>query len=54
MSAITVYSARNIVTMDPNRPAATHVAVQGGHILAVGDADCAAQWGEVTHEPVAC
>ncbi|MFD1507849.1 amidohydrolase [Lacimonas salitolerans] len=50
MSDITVFSARKILTMDPNRPTATHVAVRDGHILAVGDATCADQWGAVTHD----
>lgn len=36
MSAITVYSTRKIITMDPNRPEATHVTVRDGRILAVG------------------
>jgi predicted amidohydrolase YtcJ len=31
-----VYSARKIVTMNPSRPAATHVAVREGRIVAVG------------------
>ena len=30
----------------PDRPVATHVAVRDGLMLAVGDADCAAPWGE--------
>ncbi|MDA7429377.1 amidohydrolase [Primorskyibacter aestuariivivens] len=50
MSEITVFEARKIVTMDPNRPEATHVAVRDGRILAVGDADCANQWGTVRHD----
>jgi predicted amidohydrolase YtcJ len=33
-----VYSARKIVTMNPSRPFATHVAVRGGRIAAVGNA----------------
>jgi predicted amidohydrolase YtcJ len=45
MSEITVFKAKNIVTMDPNRPFATHVAVRDGRILAVGGANCADQWG---------
>ncbi len=45
MSETTVYRARKIVTLDPNRPEATHVAVREGRILAVGDADAAEQWG---------
>lgn len=34
--ATTVFSARKIVTMNPSRPAATHVAVRDGKIVAVG------------------
>ena len=41
----TIHRARRIITMDPNRPYATHVAVRDGRILAVGDADCADAWG---------
>ncbi len=47
---ITVFKARKILTMDANRPEATHVAVRDGRILAVGDAGCADQWGDVTHD----
>ncbi|SIS75360.1 hypothetical protein SAMN05421772_10425 [Paracoccus saliphilus] len=47
MSQITVYQAKKIITMDVNRPEATHVAVKDGHILAVGDADSMTQWGKV-------
>lgn len=50
MSGITVFAAKKIITMDPNRPEATHVAVRDGHILAVGDAACADQWGDVRHD----
>lgn len=46
MSKATVYAARKIITMDPTRPEATHVAVRDGLVLAVGDADCAAPWGD--------
>lgn len=45
MSQITVYKARKIITMDHNRPEATHVAVADGRVLAVGGADCADGWG---------
>ena len=45
MSEITVFEARKIITMDPNRPEATHVAVRDGLVLAVGGADCAEGWG---------
>ncbi|MDQ2090797.1 amidohydrolase [Marimonas arenosa] len=50
MAGITVFKAKKIITMDPNRPEATHVAVRDGKILAVGGADCADQWGEVAHD----
>lgn len=50
MSDITVFCAKKILTMDPSRPTATHVAVQEGKILAVGGADCADAWGAVTHD----
>lgn len=50
MSEITVFKAKKIVTMDPNRPNATHVAVRDGRILAVGGQDCADQWGSATHD----
>lgn len=41
----TVYQAKRIVTMNPAQPAATHVAVRDGRILAVGDLDRMAAWG---------
>jgi predicted amidohydrolase YtcJ len=50
MSDITVFSARKIITMDPSRPEATHVAVRDGRILAVGDATCADQWGQARQD----
>ena len=34
--SIVVYSARRIITMNPNRPFATHVAVRDGRILGAG------------------
>ena len=45
-AAITLFRARKIITMDRNRPEATHVAVRAGRILAVGGKDCASGWGE--------
>lgn len=45
MSEITVFRARKIITMDHNLPAATHVAVRDGRILAVGTGDDLADWG---------
>jgi hypothetical protein len=50
MSEIVVFAAKKIITMDINRMEATHVAVRRGEILAVGDATCADQWGEVRHD----
>ncbi|MGM4916565.1 amidohydrolase family protein [Tardiphaga sp. 813_E8_N1_3] len=34
-----VFSARKIITMNPSRPSATHVAVRDGRIVAVGSID---------------
>ncbi|MDB5500233.1 MAG: Amidohydrolase-like [Tardiphaga sp.] len=40
MNADTViFSARKIVTMNPSRPLATHVAVRDGRVVAVGSLD---------------
>ncbi len=46
MSQITVFAARSILTLDPNTPEATHVAVRDGRILALGGPDCATPWGD--------
>jgi len=46
MPDITLFQAKKIITMDRNRPEATHVAVRDGLILAVGGPDCAEGWGE--------
>ncbi len=45
MSETLVYAARKILTMNPSRPVATHVAVRDGRILGVGDAAELAGWG---------
>ena len=45
MAKTTVFSAKKIITMKPDQPEATHVAVRNGRILAVGGADCADPWG---------
>lgn len=45
MSDITVYSARKIITMNPSRPEATHVAVREGRILGAGSLEELATWG---------
>src|SRR5882757_279875 len=42
-----VYSARRILTMNPNRPFATHVAVRDGRILGAGTLDELKGWGEL-------
>ena len=42
----TIYEARKIVTMNPSRPLATHVAVRGGRILGAGSLDELAGWGD--------
>ena len=43
----TVYTARRILTLNPSRPEATHVAVRGGRILGVGALEDLAGWGPV-------
>lgn len=45
MSGITVFAARNILTMTRHKPEATHVAVRDGHILAVGSLEEVSGWG---------
>ena len=45
---ITVYAARNIITLNPAQPQATHVAVRDGRILSVGSLAQVASWGEYT------
>ena len=42
----TVYPARKIVTMNPARPHATHVAVRDGRILGAGTLEELAGWGD--------
>ena len=43
-----VYRARRILTMNPSRPEATHVAVREGRILGVGPLEELAGWGAHT------
>lgn len=45
MSTI-VYAARRIVTMNPNNPSATHVAVRDGRILGAGTLEQLRGWGK--------
>ena len=44
MSKTTVFAAKDIITMNPSRPRATHVAVRDGRILAAGSLDEMAGW----------
>jgi predicted amidohydrolase YtcJ len=44
----TIYRARRILTMNPARPEATHVAVRGDRILGAGSLDELAGWGDHT------
>ncbi len=46
MSDTTVYAARKILTMNPNRPEVSHVAVRDGRILAAGSLEEIAGWGD--------
>jgi predicted amidohydrolase YtcJ len=48
MSEITVFSARDIITMNASRPHATHVAVRDGRILGAGSLEDMHQWGPFT------
>ncbi|MCP4070388.1 MAG: amidohydrolase [Hyphomicrobiales bacterium] len=44
--SITVYSAKKIITINPGKPTATHVAVRDGRILGVGTLGDLEPWGE--------
>ena len=49
MNEITrIYSARRILTINPSRPEATHVAVREGRILGVGTLEELVGWGAYT------
>ena len=48
MSDTTIFSAKKIITMNPSRPEATHVAVRDGRILGTGNLEELAAWGEYT------
>ena len=45
---ITIYQAGKIITMNPSRPLANHVAVRDGKILGAGTLDELTGWGEHT------
>ena len=42
---ITIFQARKVLTMNPSRPVATHVAVRDGRILGAGALDELSGWG---------
>ncbi|MEZ5857218.1 MAG: hypothetical protein R3D67_21720 [Hyphomicrobiaceae bacterium] len=44
----TIYETQKIITMNPARPLATHVAVRDGRILGVGSLDELNGWGPAT------
>ncbi len=44
--SVTIFQAKNVVTMDPNCPNATHVAVREGKILGVGGIEQLSGWGK--------
>ncbi len=48
MSGTTIYSARKIITMNPNRPVTSHVAVRDGRILGAGTLEELSGWGDYT------
>jgi len=45
MTETTIFPARKIITMNPRRPTASHVAVRDGRILGAGELDELAGWG---------
>lgn len=45
---ITIYAAKQIVTMNRSNPFATHVAVRGGRVLGAGSLEEVAGWGPYT------
>ena len=46
MTATTIYTARKIITMNPNQPIVTHVAVREGRILGAGSLAELESWGD--------
>nr|WP_325251132.1 amidohydrolase [Amylibacter sp.] len=46
MSQTTIYSARKIITMNPNQPSVSHVAVREGKVLGAGSLEELAVWGD--------
>ncbi len=51
MSSTTVFQARSILTLNPDRPRATHVAVRDGRVLALADSEAElAGWGPLERD----
>jgi len=48
MAQTTIFAAKNIITMNPSRPEASHVAVREGRILGVGSLAELEPWGGYT------
>ena len=48
MSKNTIFIAKKIITMNPSRPEATHVAVREGRILGAGNLEELTTWGDYT------
>ena len=48
MTEITIFNARKIITMNPARPTASHVAVKDGRILGAGSLEELEGWGDYT------
>ena len=46
MSGTRILVAHKIITMNPNRPVATHVAIRDGRILGVGSLEDLGGWGD--------
>lgn len=46
MSQTVVYATRRTITMNPNRPVVTHIAVRDGRILAAGSEEEIKTWGD--------
>ena len=44
----TLYAAKKIITMNPSRPVASHVAVRDGRVLGVGSLEELSGWGGAT------
>ena len=50
MPNTTIFSAKKIITMNPSRPEASHVAVRDGRILGAGSLEELATWGDYTRK----